>query len=233
MSIAPDDPRRCQAMVTDEEGNQRPCGNYSLVGTRFCEPHGGYRGLASVGPAHHNFIHGNNFKTKYRFPNLAQRFEEASKDPSLLDQREEIVIMGHLIQTALERLDSGDPGARWVQLQDTLKRFQRSRRAASVPGAPKIHAITAAEQLAQIENLIEAGAEQVVLRKEIRETIVDQEKIIRSERKRMQEMKQLIPVEDVLLMMQAVMHEINDCVHDSHDRMRLNNRLRGMVNGRI
>jgi hypothetical protein len=230
----PDDPRRCQHVGVDDDGVERQCKRWSLVGGKYCRTHGG--SMVHVGPASPRYIDGrtaNQKRNKYRMPNLMEKFQQAATDPGLLEQREEIVIMGHLIQMSLDRLDSGDPGERWTQLRSVTRKFKAARQAASVPGAPKVHLVESGKYLGEMIQMIEDGADQVVLRKEIRDTIIDQEKIIRSERKRMQELKQLIPVEEVVIILQAVMHEINACVTDPDDRSRLNNRLRGLANGRV
>lgn len=224
-------PRCTKIIAGHEPGTTRQCPHTAVGHTGVCKMHGGKGAIATVGPAAHNYKHGR--YSKYRIPQLEERFREAATDPALLEQREEIVIFNKLVQDCVDRLDSGDPGELWLDLRETLRKFQVERRAASVPGAPKAHTLAAGSALSKIESLIERGADQVVLRRELRQTMLDQDKIVRSERKRLAEMQQLVTTEQATALFQAIMHEINLCVSNVDDRMRLNQRLISLARGTL
>ena len=99
----------------------RHCQKSPLKGRNRCKLHGG----ASVrGIAHPNFVHG-----KYSrdiIGQLAERYEEARNDTKLFEMRDDIALTEARQQEMLSRINSGENGQTWKDMQRIYKKVRKA-----------------------------------------------------------------------------------------------------------
>lgn len=121
-------------------------------------------------------------------------YNEALQAPNLMSQREEIALLTVYVGEQLQRLDGhGASSQTWQQLGRVAEAFrieQESDRARA--------------QLMQMLELIDRGSSDELLWQEIRRTLLERDRLVRSERKRIVDAREFITAEEGIEMMEKL-----------------------------
>jgi hypothetical protein len=169
-----------------------PCKNSPIRGRNRCKFHGGSspRGLAHPRTKHMKY------SRDIVSRELAERYEQASNDESLLELRDEIALIQARIADMLKNVESGDTQKSWVELQKAYDDFAQANRSNN----PEL----AAKSINKIGRIITKGVSQHQSWRELMSTMNVEKKLIESERKRLQEMKQMMTAEQAMGMLTFV-----------------------------
>jgi hypothetical protein len=191
------------------------CKNRPMLNGR-CRMHGGKSlgGLASP-----NFIHGR--YSKFLPTHLAERYQEAVRDPELLALREEIALVDARVHDLLKRVDTGEAGRLWKEIRGT---YAELRQAIS-----KGDANTMVTALDCMEEIIENGKGDYYAWGEVYKLIEQRRRLAESERKRLVAMEQMISTERAMVMISNISHLIRENVTDRAALVRITEGLRKLV----
>lgn len=191
MPRARPDSQKCAGTTSD--GN--PCKRWAIKGSEYCKTHSIQRGEATrfkSGPLHPNWKNGRYSRYVFATKPLIESYEAAESDPELLNQRAEIAVLTLRLQGLIQEIESRESGQWWKLLQVSVADFKRAN-------AAKDQAIASAA-LSELFRLISAGSQEHMVWEEIRSTIVDKDKVIKSERARIKEMEGFVTAEAAIVM---------------------------------
>jgi hypothetical protein len=193
----------------------QPCRGKRMPNGR-CRMHGGgsLGGIASP-----NFKHGR--YSKYLPSRLAERYQEAVKDPELLALREEIALVEARIHDLMGRVDAGEAGSLW---KETQRIYTDLRQAIS-----KGDANAMATALDRMGEIIENGRGDYAAWSEIYKLIEQRRRLAESERKRLIDMEQMISSERAMVMISNISNLIHENVTDRVALVRIAEGLRKLV----
>lgn len=188
--------RLCGAKTRSGE----PCKGKAMPNSR-CRMHGG---KSPVGMAVNTFKDGR--YSKYLPTRLNERYQEARTDPDLLALREDIALVDSRLSDLLKRVDTGESGGIWQQLQQAFAEFGKARGKGDVPG------MTA--RLGEVEALITRGLADYAAWEDVGKTLDRRQKLVESERKRLVEMQQVITTTQAMILLAAVVETVKRNVTD-------------------
>ena len=119
--------------------------------------------------------------------------------------RGDIALVDSRLSELLEHIETGEAVSAWVSLQETYAQFVLARQEGNGQ---------ADELVTELGNLIERGASEQVVWREIGETIDRRKRLVESERKRLVEMNQMITSERAMILLSAVVSIIKRNVDD-------------------
>ena len=182
------------------------CKNEAGPGRQDCHIHGGKtpRGLAS--PYIKTGRYSRDLPTR-----MASRYQEAQQDPELLALRDEIALLDSRLADVLSRVDTGESGALWAELQKSWDAYTKAQYSAK-PIAEKTADMRAA--LDTHEALLKRGRADYQAWAEIGSLLDRRARFVESERRRYVEMQQLVGLEQVMLFLGAVSDAIRRHVSD-------------------
>lgn len=120
--------------------------------------------------------------------------------------RADVALVDARLSELVEHVDTGEAASTWTTLQDTHAEFMVARATSDLP------AMGAA--LNELGDLIERGASEQVVWREIGETLDRRKRLVESERKRLVEMNQMITSERAMILLAAVVSIIKRNVDD-------------------
>lgn len=166
-----------------------------------CHLHGG-KSLA--GAASPRFKHGR--YSKYLPARLVERCEQAQEDQKLLELRDEIALVDARIADLLLRVDNGESGQLWQELQRVWQ---------VVEGTSNMSDKKAAEQaIAHVGMLMKQGHEDYAAWDEVLKAMEHRRRLVRSELKYVVLAGHMIPVEEALTVVQAMAASVKRHVTD-------------------
>ena len=137
---------------------------------------------------------------------LAGRYAEARDDSELLALKEEIALTDARLQDLLARVDTGESGGLWRDLQGARIAFLAAQRAQDQEA--QITTITT------ILDLIRRGHSDYAAWREVGGVLEQRRRLVESERKRLIEMQQTITAEQAMILVQALLASIKEHVTD-------------------
>lgn len=206
-----DDDPRCGA----KNRSGQPCKRRPTPGSNRCNLHGG---KSLKGAAHPNYKHGRN--SKHLPTRIAAEFEAALADPDLISHRKAIALLDVRWNDAAKRLHSGESGSLWSQLLESWSDFESAqRRAAEAVKSDDAEARQKAANDAQsalqsVGRIIKVGEEDERAWEELIEIGDKQSQIVVREQSRLRDLHQMMPVEEVLLIINAMHSAVADIVKD-------------------
>ena len=166
-----------------------------------CRMHGG-KSLAGV--ASPSFITGRYSKV---LPlRMAARYEEARHDPALLELREEVSVVDGRIVDLIARVDTGESGALWAQLQQAKREVASAKARGDAAGQ--------AQAINELLRLVDRGHADYQAWREVGTAIEQRRRLVESERKRLVEMQQMVTTERLMLLLGGVVKVIQEHIHD-------------------
>jgi hypothetical protein len=179
---------RCRA--TSKRSQER-CKRWATPGREVCRMHGGRTLMGLAAPR---------LKTgrysKFLPTRLAADYERAAHDPELQALRHELAVVDARIADLLRRVDTGEAGERWQHARtawQTLKRAEAEAR-------PLLQARATAE----LDGLFEQAVGDYAAWRDILQLIERRRKLVESEAKRLGAMQQMMPKEEAMLWLSAV-----------------------------
>lgn len=137
---------------------------------------------------------------------LLERYNEALADPELISLHDDIALTEARIEDLLKRVDSGESGKLWHDLNATWEAFQQARTLGDTE--------TMAVHLATLGTLIPRGAADYGAWHEITAALEQKRKLADSERKRLVEMEQMVTAGQAMNAFSAIIESIRTHVHD-------------------
>lgn len=177
-----------------------PCKQPAMANGR-CRYHGGIR---PVGPAHPAYQHGR--YSKHVPQRLLERYAQAASDPDLLALREDIALIDARLADLLSRVDSGESGEAWTKAREALESFQAGQQANDVPQMKAA--------IADLGKIIKRGQADYAAWREVGTAIDRRERLVRSERKRLVEMQQVLTLQEGMMLFQRIGELIETHVTD-------------------
>lgn len=199
--------------------SDEPCQNPPLANGR-CRFHGG---LSPAGVASPRFKTGK--YSRYVPERLLERYSEAQDDELLLELRDEIALVDARLVDLLGRVDTGESGALWRELQQLWKAYRREE-----------HTDKGTDLLMQIGLVIGDGAADYAAWDEVNKQVTRRQKLVESERKRLVELKQVITTEQAMVLIAQLTDIIRRHVTDPAARAAIAAdlvQLTGQQSGRI
>ena len=179
------------------------CKAFAMKDKTKCRNHGG---LSLSG------INSPRFKTgrysKYLPQGLMTKYDEARKDPDLLNLRDEISLNDARLKQLIEKLPEGGASRSWIDLRSTWTELLNAQRAVS-NAATDPERRQAQQSLAnvfrQLNEVIEDGASEAGVWNDIITTVDNRRKLVASESKRLTDMEQTITAEKAMALVYAVL----------------------------
>jgi len=196
--------QKCKA--TSRDGT--PCKRWAITGSEYCKNHALNKGELTrfkPGPAHPNYKHGRYSKDLPE--RMRQDAEAALNDPELLNQRSEIALLTARLSEQLQQVDSRTSGKLWSELQAAAADF---RQANAMNDREK-----ASFAMSEMLRLINAGGADHAAWEDIRSTVLDKNKLIASERKRLVEMQAFVTAEQGMVMIGRLAYAAREAL-DKH-----------------
>jgi hypothetical protein len=201
----PGDAPRCTAK--SKRSGER-CQNVAVNGSDKCRMHGGI--VKTRGAQNGNFRHGrySDVLTQRVLP----KYREALQDHDFLVQQEEIALVeGLLKEQLLNKRDGGSVSVPLVRqmrqkaktYRDSMRKADRAQRMQKLDEAGS-YLDTANEALEQLFGLLDSGLTETIANEQISKLINQKARIIESERRRMIENKQVMAMDEVIVLMSAV-----------------------------
>lgn len=184
------------------------CRRDAMIGRDCCYMHGGAtpRGTALPQTKHGRY-------SKSVPVRLAARYEEALADPELLSLREEAALVSSQIHDTLARMERGETGGLWLDLQKAWARMTEAKARGDVAGTT--------DALNDVGALIRRGASDAAANRELRGVILDKARVAESERKRLVEAQQVLSVQQAMAFVGAVTAVVAEEVTDRDTRARI------------
>lgn len=175
------------------------CTMVAIHGTTKCKKHGG---ASPSGPASPHFKHGRYSRSLPA--RLAEHYHDFRANPRLLSLSDEIAVHQARLAEQLAQVDTGESGATWQQLKQTLDAFSTAQQAGDYP--------TMNGHFATLKQLVLTGSESTKQWDEIRRTSETLCKLVQTETKTLLGLQQLITVQQHMLMLGAVHAAIVEAV---------------------
>ena len=206
-------PGRCNAA----RSNGTFCERWPLTGKTRCKKHAGRPpkdAVMTMNPYPSRYA-------KYLPPRLQERYMTALTDPTMLSAREDIALLDARLEDLLRRADTGEAGKTWERLKQARADLLSARSRRDMEAVQY--------SLNEILNLIASGHADHLTWEDIRVTILDRNKLVRSEQKRMVDMHQMVTVERLVSFMQTLGSILVAEIPDKSVARRVVNRVQGML----
>lgn len=175
-----------------------------------------HNGNAPRGIASGRYKHGRNSKYLTAIPaRLQSGYKAARQRDDLLELNNEIALLDTRLADVLSRVDTGEAGKLWSDLQNALTAFQNAK-AKGLAGVPEMN-----QHLATIESLIQQGVSDWAAWHEVSRLLEQRRKLVESERKRAVEQQEVITSQQAYLLFNALLSVIHEHVTDRDIKARI------------
>lgn len=179
-----------------------PCRRWPVKGRTRCPKHGG---KSPIGIAHSQFKHGK--LCKYLPERLIDDFDAASKDPNLLELRQELALVDSRMMELIQMLDKQGNTQHFQDLKLVFDQME-SLRASGENGQVLDNAID------RMGKCIQAGINNHAVWDDIGEQVDRRQRLTESERKRLSDTHQMISSERLMTLLAGVLKIIMEHVQD-------------------
>jgi len=181
--------------------SHEPCRRDAMIGRSVCYHHGGKTPRGFALPQTKTGRYSKHLPTR-----LAIEYERARTDARLLELRDEISLLYARLADVLARVDTGESGRLWRELQAVWTRLEAARAAGD--------ARAMAGCMQELNAQITAGYADSAAWKEVRELLQELKQLVDSERKREIAAQEVITSERAALLLGAVLGAIRRHVTD-------------------
>lgn len=208
------DPAKKRCGARNRRGE--PCQQFALHGHDRCKNHigGGKRNRGENGPA---YVHGKKSALlPKRFLELADR---AANDPDLMSLHDEVAILDIRIAQLARNVDEGPTNRYWLELRRLRQQYAT--------------AVTEDEQqsaLVKMLAMIDAGASEADRWEEMSAMISHKAAAIKSEAQRLKTLDGFMPIDQVVLLIRAMVFDITDVIDDPDKLATLKTRFASILN---
>ena len=189
---------RNQCGVKTKSGES--CRSRAMANGR-CRMHGGKtpRGLALPQTTHGRY-------SKDLPTRLLADYERALQDSDLLELRSEIALLDSRLSDLLQRVDTGEAGALWKQLNHLYDDFIEASR--------REDRSTANRALVSMQDIIQRGRDDYAAWDEVKAVIEDRRRLVETERKRMLDMQLMVRSDRFMLFVTALASSVKKHIKD-------------------
>jgi hypothetical protein len=152
--------------------NQQQCRNHAMKGLAVCRMHGG---KTPRGPASANYKDGRH--SRFLPSRMFAHYRAAEHDPELMSLRQDLALLDARIIDLLKRVDTGEAGSIWVELQAAWARLGRAQARGNVE--------TYKLAYEDVGRLVTKGCRDTAAWREIGELIDQRRKLVESEQRRL------------------------------------------------
>ena len=188
-------PRICNGHKRDGS----PCGQPAIRDKTKCRLHGG---RTPSGMAHGAYKHGR--YSKVLPVRLAQRYNEARTHPTLLSLRDDIAVSESRLADLFSRVDTGESGARWQALRESLDAFST---AMAVGDVATMH-----RHFATMRQLVTQGSDDAAAWADIQRLWETRCRLTMTEQKTLIATQQMVTVEQLMTYFGVITDAINRIV---------------------
>lgn len=142
--------------------------------------------------------------SRYLPERMLPQYLAAQQDPELLNLRWEIGLVDARTADLLTRVDSGEAGAHWAQLDALRRQFEEAQL--------KGNRVGTALAVKDVMTLIAQGATDFAAWDEIIGLIEKRRRLVESERKRLVEMHQLVKVDNAMVLIDKLARSVREHV---------------------
>lgn len=177
-----------------------PCRAWGMPNGR-CWRHGG---KTPVGIASPNFKHG--AYSEHLPVRMRDRYQAELTNPEIFNLRKDIALTTVRIEELLERVDTGESGRLWKQLRETAAELKQAQRRRDVQ--------TVADLLPDLIALIDRGYGDWAAWEDVFRIGAKKASLISAERARLRDMALMVPVSQMMMILQLVLEVIKRHVDD-------------------
>jgi hypothetical protein len=207
---------RCTAK-SKQSGEQ--CRRNAAPGFTVCAIHGGKSHPG--GPAHHGHKHG--FYSKLLPQGLRKSYLKVLSDPETLNATEEVALLRTRIGQLVSRLQTGETGSVWGDLQAAYSELS------AVVRSPEPDPVRFGEAFKQLGDVINRGADIETVWAELYDVVDQKTTVAAREHKRMVDLQAYITSERALALITAIMHSVVRNVPDLQARTRISHDVRALI----
>jgi hypothetical protein len=191
-----------QCTATSKQSGKR-CKRTATPGKKTCASHGS-KSLAGVdSPTFRSGRYSKDLPQR-----LLSRYEESLTDPQLLSSLEDIALIDARKGELLARVDSGESGRLWEDLRAAAKVVRAAERKKG--GAADFKAA-----VIELLELIDRGVDDLAAWNDIIRLIEKRERVVTSERRRLVEAQQSLPVREAIAFAGALLDSVVRNVDDA------------------
>jgi hypothetical protein len=152
--------------------NQQQCRNHAIKGLEVCRMHGG---KTPRGPSSANYKDGRH--SRFLPSRMFAAYRAAGLDPKLMELRQEIALLDARMIDVLKRVDTGEAGSIWIELQAAWARLGREQARGDVE--------TYKMAFDDVGRLVTRGVGDTAAWREIGKLIDQRRKLVESEQRRL------------------------------------------------
>lgn len=178
---------------------QERCRDSAMRGKKVCWHHGGKSLSGMASPSYKTGKY-----SKVLPVRLQQTYEEARANPRLLSLTDDIAAAESRLADLFQRVDTGESGALWQTLGETLEDFNA---ALAKNALPAMH-----QHLATLRRLITQGRDDYAAWAEIQALWETRCKLTLTEQKTLVAMQQMISTEQLMVYLGVITNAITRCV---------------------
>jgi hypothetical protein len=175
------------------------CRDHAMQGTTVCYHHGGKTPRGYALPQTKTGRH-----SKVLTIRLAQTYAEAKENQRLLSLRDDLAVCESRLMDLFRRVDTGESGALWADLQATLAAFRQAQDHHDMVGMDG--------HFAALRRLVEQGSTDYQAWSEIYKVWETRCKLTREETRTLMAMQAMLSVEQVTVMMSVMTEAIQRAV---------------------
>jgi hypothetical protein len=153
---------------------------------------------------------------------LRQRFEEALNDPDLLSLDSDIALLATRVGELVDRVAAGEAGQDWEKLSVAWGAYRHAQRKGETSEAEAL--------LERIGKLIAQGLDHLESWKQISSFAEARRKLAASEQKMRIERRQIVKIEEVIALQQALATAVKTHVRDQYTLTAISNEWRTLLN---
>lgn len=195
---------------------QAQCRRHALRGRQVCRLHGG---KSPIGPGSATFRTGR--FSKFLPSRMAAEFEQAKRDPALLDLRDAIALADARLVDLLQRVDTGEAGIRWTEAQEALDAFTAAQVQGDTEGMRGA--------LYTMQEAIRQGQSDYAAWHEVALVIEQRRKLVDSEHKHLEAAHEILSIDRAMLLLGVVVQTIQRHVTDRSVLSAIASDLQGSV----
>lgn len=204
--------------------SQVQCKNPAVKGATTCRMHGGHtpRGIAAP-----SFIHGK--YSKHVAIKFRELYETALDDPDYLVLIDEIALAEARVAQLLNRIDTGESGKHWADMQTAVKKLRWAMDHPTDPTAAQMMI----DQMQELDRVIKAGKADYMVWSDVFEAIGVKSKLVEIERKRLVDAGQMLSLQQVTNLLLGITAAIKEHVTDDQALRQISMRIRQLTDNAV
>lgn len=200
-------------LYTYDENNKNVCGGwnskrhkycraYPIPGKNRCKNHGGASKRGIEAP---NYKHGGYSRDMPE--KLATRFREFQGNSELLSLRDDIALTTAGIAEKVASLHTGEAGDLWIEAHEKWRELLKAIKRQDETESTAL--------MSEIGRILDSGYHNTLTWKDIHRKQDIKRKLIDSERKRLVDMRQMVTIEELMMVVGALVDSLKKHVHDT------------------